>query len=129
VQFAVAGMNAHINRDLPVALVQTCTSLSTTLGKRPHHDDYGKVNGVLGALEPGIRRSFEHGLLRQADDRLGRIDDLISSWSIVEARNAAWTNGEVLWNLRRVARLERAYLDALDGTVGMAGRGLLTRVL
>jgi hypothetical protein len=27
VQFALAGMNAHINHDLPLALVSTCTAL------------------------------------------------------------------------------------------------------
>jgi hypothetical protein len=26
IQFALAGMNAHINRDLPLALVATCTA-------------------------------------------------------------------------------------------------------
>ena len=27
IQFALAGMNAHINRDLPLALVETCDEL------------------------------------------------------------------------------------------------------
>ena len=30
-QFALAGMSAHINRDLPVALVATCTELGVGL--------------------------------------------------------------------------------------------------
>src|SRR6516225_10869074 len=30
IQFALAGMNAHINHDLPVALVATCAELSTS---------------------------------------------------------------------------------------------------
>src|SRR6478609_6366241 len=30
VQFALAGMNAHINLDLPVAVVSTCTALATS---------------------------------------------------------------------------------------------------
>ena len=29
VQFALAGMNAHINHDLPVAMVSTCAALGT----------------------------------------------------------------------------------------------------
>jgi hypothetical protein len=29
VQFALAGMNAHINHDLPLAMVSTCTALGT----------------------------------------------------------------------------------------------------
>ena len=30
VQFALAGMNAHINHDLPLAVVSTCTALATS---------------------------------------------------------------------------------------------------
>jgi len=128
-QFALAGMNAHINRDLPVAVVETCMQLGTAPSKRPHHDDYAKINTVLAALEPGVRQSFEDGILDDIDRDLGPVDDVVGNWSITEARNAAWTNAEVLWNLRRVPGVQRAYLDALDGTVGMAGRGLLVPVL
>jgi hypothetical protein len=129
VQFAVAGMNAHINHDLPVAVVQTCTQLGTSPSTPPHRDDYTRVDAVLADVEPAIQRSFEAGLLADADAHLGAIDNLLSNWSISEARKAAWTNAEVLWSLRRVAPVERAYLDTLDGTVGMASRGLLTPLL
>jgi len=128
-QFALAGMNAHINRDLPVAVVETCTRLGTAPPRRPHHDDYIKVNAVLAALEPNIRLSFEDGILDDVDRGLGPVDNVIAHWSIDEARNAAWTNALVLWSLRRVGTVQRAYLDTLDGTVGMAGRGLLIAVL
>ena len=39
-QFALAGMNAHINRDLPVALVSTCRELGIGLeeGSPQRHD-------------------------------------------------------------------------------------------
>jgi hypothetical protein len=30
IQFALAGMNAHINPDLPVAMVSTCAALATS---------------------------------------------------------------------------------------------------
>ena len=32
VQFALAGMNAHINHDLPIAMVSTCSALATAPG-------------------------------------------------------------------------------------------------
>jgi hypothetical protein len=129
IQFAVAGLNAHINRDLPVAIVETCKQLGTAPSTRPHHDDYVKVNALLAALEPDIRLSFEDGILDDVDRGLGRVDNVVSHWSIAEARNAAWTNAVVLWSLRRAGRVQRAYLDTLDGTVGMAGRGLLLPVI
>ena len=34
VQFALAGMNAHINHDLPLAVVSTCTALATAPNAR-----------------------------------------------------------------------------------------------
>lgn len=39
VQFALAGMNAHINHDLPLAMVSTCTTLGTTPEAGPHFAD------------------------------------------------------------------------------------------
>ena len=35
VQFALAGMNAHINHDLPLAMVSTCAALATAPEGRP----------------------------------------------------------------------------------------------
>src|SRR3954468_2785248 len=47
-QFAFAGMSAHINRDLPVALVTTCTELGIGLEEgSPQHRDFEHVNAVL----------------------------------------------------------------------------------
>ena len=44
-QFALAGMNAHINRDLPVALVATCRELGIELRDgSPEQADYVQVN-------------------------------------------------------------------------------------
>ena len=128
IQFAVAGLNAHINRDLVVALVQTFTQLGTSPSTRSHRNDFEKVNAVLAAVEPEIRLSFEDGILDDIDRRLGPVDNVIAHWSIDEARDAAWTNARVLWSLRRVGGVQRAYLNTLDGTVGMAGRGLLIPV-
>jgi hypothetical protein len=49
----------------------------------------------------------------------------VATWSVAAARQAAWTNGEVLWQLRSIDSIERAYLATLDRTVGFASRGLL----
>src|SRR5690348_5506076 len=39
-QFALAGMNAHINRDLPVAVVSTCAALNTSPHDGAQHADF-----------------------------------------------------------------------------------------
>src|SRR5271170_6315772 len=48
IQFALAGMNAHINHDLALALLQTDGELHLTPAlQSPEHDDYQRVNVLL----------------------------------------------------------------------------------
>jgi Family of unknown function (DUF5995) len=130
IQFAVAGMNAHINHDLALALVSTCESRNLSLSRdSAQYRDFVKVNGLLSQVEARVKAEFLSGLVGVADAVLGRIDDVISMWSIEEARDAAWTNGELLWALRGEPQLAAAFEDTLDGTVGFAGRGLLVPTL
>ena len=125
-QFAFAGVNAHINRDLPVALVSTCREMNRPLAKpTPEHADYVAVNPILTAVEQKIKADYLGGALAAADHLAGKLDDRLASWSLIEARAAAWTHGEALWALRGLPGLAAAFLDSLDGLVGFAGRGLL----
>ncbi|HBW19394.1 MAG TPA: hypothetical protein DEH11_10470, partial [Actinobacteria bacterium] len=59
IQFALAGMNAHINHDLPLAVVSTCTELATAPAAGAHLADYQKVDQLLDAAEQSVRQSFE----------------------------------------------------------------------
>lgn len=127
-QFALAGMNAHINFDLAPAVAQTCVDVGTEPEHGTHHADFEKVNQTLDALTPQVRESFEQGVLLQLDRRFGGLDDLADGFSIAAAREAAWVNGEVLWRLRDEQVLARSFLNTLDRTVGFAGRALLTRL-
>jgi hypothetical protein len=125
-QFAFAGMNAHINRDLPVALVETWAELGLeprTVGDG--HADFLRVNEQLAAVEERVKRAYLGGLLGFVDRVLGRADDVAAMWSVVRARDAAWTNGTTLWHLRDASPLSAEFVASLDRTVGLAGRGLL----
>jgi hypothetical protein len=128
-QFALAGMNAHINRDLPVALVTTCGELGIELGERsPDHGDFEHVNQVLAQVEARLKRSYLTGWLGWIDrlvHRFHRIDDVVAMWDVGRARDAAWTNGQALWALRDQPPLAAEFLLTLDRMVGLAGRGLL----
>jgi hypothetical protein len=128
-QFAFAGMNAHINRDLPVALVATCTALRQELSPRsPQHADYERVNDILGRVEARLKAKYVTGWLNALDrllHRCNRLDDVIAMWNITAAREAAWLHGEALWALRGDRRLSEAYVDTLDRSVGFGSRGLL----
>jgi hypothetical protein len=128
-QFALAGMNAHINRDLPVALVTTCRELGRDLREAsPEHTDFERVDVLLGQVEARVKSSYLTGWLASVDrlvHRLRRIDDVVAMWDVGRARDAAWTNAQALWALRGEPPLAGDYLLALDRMVGLASRGLL----
>jgi Family of unknown function (DUF5995) len=128
-QFALAGMNAHINRDLPVALVTTCQELGLDLRDgSPEQADFERVNVLLGQVEAKIKHLYLSGWLAVVDrivHRFHRIDDIVAMWDVGRARDAAWTNGHALWVLRDEQQLASEFLEVLDRMVGFAGRGLL----
>jgi uncharacterized protein DUF5995 len=128
-QFALAGMNAHINRDLPVALVSTCRELGLDLGEgSPQHADFERVDALLAQVERRVKSSYLTGWLAWADrlvHRFRRIDDVVAMWDVDRARDAAWTNAQALWALGDGSPLAGDYLLALDRMVGFASRGLL----
>ena len=128
-QFALAGMNAHINRDLPVALVTTCRALTLDLSETtPEHADFVRVNTLLAQVEQKIKRSYVTGWLAAVDrlvHRFDRIDDVVAMWDVARARDAAWTNAQALWALHGDVALESEFLATLDRMVGLASRGLL----
>lgn len=128
-QFALAGMNAHINRDLPVALVTTCRALGVELHEgSPEQADFERVNSLLAVVEARVKRSYVTGWLSIADrllHRFHRIDDVVAMWDVERARAAAWTNGLALWALRDDADLRARFLVSLDRMVGLGSRGLL----
>jgi hypothetical protein len=129
-QFALAGMNAHINRDLPVALLQTCTAREVPPRHgSAQHADFGRVDRLLEEVEARVKHEYAVGLVGVADEALGRLDDVLAIWKVSQARQAAWVHAETLWHLRGWPLAGARHLAILDRTVGFAGRGLLARVL
>jgi len=128
-QFALAGMNAHINRDLPVALGDSCRELGLDIfDAAPDHATFERVDVLLGQVEQRIKAIYLTGWLRTVDrvlHRIHRLDDVIAMWDVSRARDAAWTNGRTLWGLRASPDLAADFLDVLDRMVGLASRGLL----
>ncbi len=129
IQFALAGMNAHINRDLPVAIVKIFQATGGTPDRHsPRYADYERVNGILEAVETQVKQQFTTGIVGVVDAAAGPLDDVAAMWSIRAARTAAWTHAELLWQLRSLPALQKNFLATLDDFTGFAGRGLLTRL-
>jgi hypothetical protein len=128
IQFALAGMNAHINHDLPIAVVTTCTDLACGPEDGAHHADYQKVDALLDASEQSIRQSFESGTVLAVDHHAQAVESLIANWSINAARDVAWDTALALWEVRDHAVVQDLLMNALARTIGMASRGLLLAV-
>ncbi|HTV20062.1 MAG TPA: DUF5995 family protein [Polyangiaceae bacterium] len=133
VQHAVAGINAHVNHDLPVALVTTFSELGREPARdAPVHADYQRI----GALLDGVLCDAPAWLAPRAGDEAqpaapdaatahAQLEEALTIWSTERACEAAWVAAEVRWTLRVSPLIAHHYLEALDRLVGLAGRGLL----
>lgn len=128
IQFALAGMNAHINHDLPLAVVSTCTDLGCSPAAGTHLADYQKVDRLLDAAEQSVRRSFESAPELAVDRHLHAVGNLVATWSINSARDLAWRNALLLWALRDEPVARGLFLDGLATQVALASRLLLVAV-
>ena len=126
IQFALAGMNAHINRDLPDGIVQSFLALGgDPLADVRREEDFNRVNDILERVETEVKGEFSIGLVGAVDRLGGPVDDAVAMWKVRAARTTAWTNAQVLWGLRRMPPLRDRFFDRLDGLVGLTGHGLL----
>ncbi len=127
IQFALAGVNAHINRDLPEALVATCKLTNVV----PRHDspqyvDYTSVNATLDSLIESAKATLAVRLPGDPLAGLSRLEDMIGGWKISAAREAAWNNAEALWNLP--PHVAEGLEHAIDGLTTVVGKSLLVPV-
>ncbi|WP_405641920.1 DUF5995 family protein [Streptomyces sp. NBC_00019] len=121
-QFALAGINAHIGHDLALAVVDTCRTLDCE--PVDVEDEFDRVGDLLVSLEERIREDLMPGpdLLQIADP----LTHLLGAWSLERARDATWTAARALWALRGLPDVAGEFTERLDTAVGFAGRMLLT---
>ncbi|AEW97735.1 MULTISPECIES: DUF5995 family protein [Streptomycetaceae] len=121
VQFALAGINAHIGHDLALAVVDTCTELGVEPGAVER--DFERVGEVLAALEERVREELMPGpdLLELADP----LTHLLGCWSLERAREAAWSAAGILWRLRELPAVCEEFAQRLDAGTGLVNRCLL----
>lgn len=129
IQFVLAGLTAHIFRDLSLAVFDTESWIRTIPNKlfqTPHWKDYDKVSTVLvqtmnESVLPEFRDSYNGQVL------LG-IDALLAGFSIRLARVDAWDRGNTM-------RLGSPFLGSAEGSVldkafsieaGVLSQGFLT---
>ena len=129
-QFAVAGMNAHINRDLPVALVDTCRALGLDLRDgSPEHADYRARQRPAREGRVARQAVVSHRLdeARRPAAAPGRGTSTTSSRCgtsrvrVTQPGRTAWRSGTYAASPTLAAQ----FLLTLDRMVGLAGRGFL----
>lgn len=129
IQFALAGINAHINHDLSLALVATCQASNTV----PQHggtnyNDYTALNTTLDSLVDTAKQTLNVRLLGDALPPVSHLEDTVAAWKVSAAREAAWKNAELLWHLRDETELSSGFMAALDGLAAVTSKMLLAPV-
>jgi hypothetical protein len=127
-QFAVAGVNAHINLDLSVSMLHTSTILDRKPDTGTQHEDYLKVNDIFDDEMRTLRQHYQDELERSVDNALAPVLDLVGGFAVERARDAAWEVSEQLWLLQSFGIGTNGYIKRIDGLTAMAGNLILTRV-
>jgi len=127
IQLALAGMNAHINRDLPEAIVATCAATHTTPAhSTAQYADYTSVNSTLESLIETARTTLRVRLPGDPLPAVSHVEDVVAAWKVSAAREAAWDNAEALWNLPPL--LSDNLKHSIDGFATVVGKTLLIPV-
>ncbi|MQY11864.1 hypothetical protein SRB5_19830 [Streptomyces sp. RB5] len=124
-QFALAGLNAHVGHDLPLAVIADCAARE----REPEaaRGDFERACAVLERLEERIRDELTPGpeLLDVTDP----LTHLLGAWSLDRARESAWATVAALWPLRELPGVYEEFARRLDQNTGLVSRCLLTPLL
>lgn len=126
IQFALAGMNAHISHDLSLAVVTTCRELGVVPeDETPEHADFTLTNDVLRDAAEVIKTWFATGIVATVDRVGGKVDDGLAMFALHTGRAAAWETAEVLWGLEDNPRMHELFVGGLARSVALTSRGIL----
>jgi len=125
IQLAGAGVNAHINFDLAVAIVDTGRERGdAALDTR--REDYAKVNDVFAERMDALLRDLleARALAGRESEQLSALGRLMTR-IVATARHFAWEDATDLWPLPRRSEAWDAKEQHMDTVAYLVGRGLL----
>ena len=129
IQFALAGMNAHINHDLPQAVLALCrTGQIEPQHGTPQYIDFTSLNSTLDGLIQQAEKDMHVRLLGDSLPPVSALDDKIAAWSLGTVREVAWDNAELLWRLADMPPAFTTFMTSLDSLTALASEGLLIPV-
>lgn len=124
IQFALCGMNAHINHDLALALLAINSEMHQGFSVgTPEHQDYQHVNDLLEAVLPQALTLLATGILGQLAEDTGKVGKLLAIWNVRVARDLAWDFAGHVQSLP--GPFQSFALATQDQFTGALGRSLL----
>jgi hypothetical protein len=117
-------MNAHINRDLALALRKTNEKcgVDPQAGSR-QRADYEAVNHLLNSVMPATLNMLATDTLGVLAQSTGKVGRLLAFWDICKARDLAWDFASHLDELTRIG--QKLALTSQDQLTGVIGRAIL----
>ena len=124
---AVLGVNAHVNHDLALALIETWEQLGPP-GDGPPHHDYLVINKIFFEEIPFLRRRFSTAWQLKIDRFVGELDDWSQELLVETTRAMAWEQGRRLWALRHDGDGVQDFVEAraaMDRAASLVGEALV----
>ena len=122
IQHLLLGMNAHINFDLGVStgLIMQGVLLEGI------HNDFNTINGILASMIDNVEDCLTkvNPLMKLLDLKIFKYDEMLVSFSIVTARDGAWSFAEDLSNKKDVDY--ENCIDDRDKRIAQLGKSIAT---
>lgn len=125
-QYAAAGVNAHVNLDLAVAVVNTCRAMNTRPEPGPNHQGYQAINRIFARNMQGLRESYEGDpAIRHVDRIIAPVMNMVDDMAVEGLRDLAWGHAQHLWTLRDKPDASRRYIAGMDRHATCLGAAVL----
>ncbi len=119
IQDLLLGINAHVNHDLPLALVQ----VGIRERREQRHEDHLAVNQALEKATRGIQARVEALYapgLRVLDLLLGRLDDVFAGFLFERFREDAWRDAVALDDAGHNKATQLAHIERKSAEIAQA---------
>lgn len=127
IQFALAGMNAHINHDLPFAIISTSKAKNTVPRHgTPQYNDYTALNTTLDGLISVAKKELNVRLLGDPLPAASHLENLIAAWNLAGFREGAWLHAESFWQDSAVAA--KILEGSMEQITAFASEALMVQV-
>jgi hypothetical protein len=129
-QFAIAGVNAHVNFDLALALVATWKVVGPPDIAGTQYADYETINQIFRDEMSYLRRHFEDHFVREFDKSwLEMVSNHFDDMLVVISRNIAWHAGQEIRLLEKKSPEQaRSKAESMDRLARLASQAILAPI-